>query len=255
MIAWEVNSTRRHRPADDPDAEHGVCSHCNTELHFEKEPGEKIIELACSLECQRQLDWKNPVDANDIRIGPAQKKPKREPCDECGGPPNKGQGWRHIEGCKLSSTAKSDRPKREPCKECNGPPGRGLGWRHTESCSLSTANKLKAKKAAAAANRITEPCKECGGPPSTRGRGWTHSDDCPLKASNKAKAKAQEKYRANKSTVVKPPCVSCGGPASRRGWKHSDDCPLKAANKAKAKAQAKAKKKPAKVRSYPLGAV
>lgn len=66
----------------------------------------------------------------------------------------------------------SEVPKADVCQKCGGP-AKGRGYKHVEGCELST----KAKLAAAKAEKGTPAtCPDCGGP--ARGRGYTHAATC-----------------------------------------------------------------------------
>jgi len=173
-------SCHRPLPKDDPRAEHGVCSACGRALAFVPPKFVQVMELACSLPCEKALAWHNHFPKEKY-VPPAPKETRPKECPECGG-----KRWysdyRHTDECSLANqkTIAAPKPTSEPCPECGGPPGKSRGWKHTEDCSMSGANRAKAKAKAQyrAMHKEKPPCPHCGGP--ARGRGWSHNSECML---------------------------------------------------------------------------
>ena len=189
--------------------------------------------------------------------------PANKPCPGCGGPRVvDGKGWVHKDDCPRLSE------DRESCPECGGPPGRARGYKHLLTCLSLPANKPcpdcggsrvingrgwvhkddcpRSPKDRELANKKREPkssCKECGGP--SRGRGFTHTGDCSLNSRNKV--------NILKSKVPRF-CEHCGGPARGCGFTHNPDCPDHANNKPKIEASGMIVRRPRRRRQIPVGA-
>src|SRR3990167_8928674 len=120
----------------DSKAVRGKCGNCNRVfLYFPPASFERVIELACSLKCEKELKWRNPaIHEKPIVV---EKNTKPPQCPDCGGPSVKGPGWKHNDGCPRVPHKKTAKPER--CPECGGLSSQGRGFSHQPGCQNTAA--------------------------------------------------------------------------------------------------------------------
>jgi len=220
------------RPLSKEDESQGCCTNCGTEMFFQPPKFEEIEELACSLECERELGWwkpkpqllKNP-DLPIVNSLESEKPKKSKICPTCGGYKTRGGGYKHSEDCVASpvniKAAKAKIRNAKVCPGCGGPSGRGRGFKHKLNCSIIAEKLAKNKQKAEEkkSKKVREPCPKCGGLPG-RAQGYKHTEECPDSAKNKLALKLAQKRKH---------CPECGGLAlkGRNRFEHAQNCSVK----------------------------